>query len=216
MKRCPQCGESKPLDAFYTTRSGRPSSWCKSCNNAASKASYERNREARNRRMSIVRRARLLGLTYDEYVALDGDPGENCSICGATPDDHRNGRYSNGSVKRRTKRLAVDHDHGTGAIRGFLCTHCNRGLGYADHDPDLLRAMADYLEEAAENPPPWTPLAPQKPGRKRKTHCVRGHPLEGEGANVYLRADGIRVCRPCSAQRAREARKAKKGNADAS
>lgn len=47
------------------------------------------------------------------------------------------------------RNLAVDHDHTTGAVRGFLCYRCNTILGRASDNPDLLRRAADYLDRAA-------------------------------------------------------------------
>jgi hypothetical protein len=44
--------------------------------------------------------------------------------------------------------LHLDHDHLTGKFRGWLCVSCNRALGLAKDDPDLLRALAEYLERA--------------------------------------------------------------------
>jgi hypothetical protein len=46
-KRCPRCGESKPLDGFYIDRSkasGRRSI-CKSCDLGRSRTYYRANRE---------------------------------------------------------------------------------------------------------------------------------------------------------------------------
>src|SRR5258708_5296198 len=40
----------------------------------------------------------------------------------------------------------TDHCHKTGLVRGILCSHCNRALGYVkDSIPWLLRAI-EYLE----------------------------------------------------------------------
>lgn len=43
-------------------------------------------------------------------------------------------------------RLSVDHCDDTKIIRGLLCRTCNAALGVFDHDPELLRRAADYLE----------------------------------------------------------------------
>lgn len=73
----------------------------------------------------------LYGLSVEQYEAMLKDQGAACAICGKT---NRSGR-----------RLSVDHDHATGAIRGLLCAKCNQGLGLLQDSPELLGAAAAYL-----------------------------------------------------------------------
>ncbi len=77
---------------------------------------------------------RLFGLTVEEYDLLFALQGGMCAIC------------SEKSVK---KRLAVDHDHMTGRVRGLLCEACNQTLGKMRENPYFLRQAALYLENYA-------------------------------------------------------------------
>lgn len=43
------------------------------------------------------------------------------------------------------RRLHVDHDHVTGAFRGWLCNGCNLGIGSLKDSVDLLLKAAAYL-----------------------------------------------------------------------
>ena len=75
------------------------------------------------------------GIEAEEYYAMLADQGGVCAICGRAP---------------RKQRLAVDHNHKTGEIRGLLCMRCNhKVLGGSGESVDVLRNAADYLE----NPP---------------------------------------------------------------
>jgi hypothetical protein len=49
-------------------------------------------------------------------------------------------------LKPFEKTPSVDHCHDTGTVRGLLCDPCNRSLGFAKDDPEVLRRMADYVE----------------------------------------------------------------------
>lgn len=58
--------------------------------------------------------------------------------------------------KPRPKRCEVcgregdtvnDHCHTTGKFRGFICMWCNSALGFAKDNPNILRKLAEYLEQ---------------------------------------------------------------------
>ena len=84
---------------------------------------------------------RKFGITGKEYDVMLAKQGGVCSVCKkAETHTHKSGKL---------KKLAVDHDHETGAVRGLLCFNCNQGIGRLKDDPELLRAAADYLERAA-------------------------------------------------------------------
>lgn len=90
--------------------------------------------ECRKRYLRRLRNSHLVlyyGITLDEHERRAEAQGNACAICG-----RHNGR----------KRLAVDHDHKTGEVRGLLCEKCNQGLGNFGDDPDRLRKAADYLD----------------------------------------------------------------------
>lgn len=99
--------------------------YCRKC--------YQRlfGRTAQQRREAHLRKN--FGITSKEYAELAKKYKQGCWICGFTP-------------KRSQRRLAVDHDHKTGRVRGLLCWNCNQGLGkFKDNVAYLLRAIS-YLK----------------------------------------------------------------------
>jgi hypothetical protein len=48
------------------------------------------------------------------------------------------------------KRLAIDHNHSTGKIRGLLCGKCNCGLGMFLDSFELLESASRYLKSHLE------------------------------------------------------------------
>jgi len=75
------------------------------------------------------------GLSAAELADLRAAHAGRCGICAT----HRPGGKSN-------TEFHIDHDHGTGAIRGLLCAACNTAIGLFQNNPTHLRAAADYLE----------------------------------------------------------------------
>ena len=73
------------------------------------------------------------GITPDEWDALFFQQGNLCAACGASSSGSKFG-------------WQTDHNHRTGCIRGILCHACNVTAGLAKDNPEVLRALAAYLE----------------------------------------------------------------------
>ena len=91
----------------------------------SSKENYDYHRE--------LHLQRKYGLSYDEYHAMLDAQNNECAICG----------YEFGQKKGD---IHVDHDHKTGDVRGLLCTHCNRGLGFFKDNAESLINAANYIK----------------------------------------------------------------------
>ena len=76
---------------------------------------------------------RTYGIGLEKYNSLLSEQSGVCAIC------------KNECVSG--KKLAVDHDHYTGEVRGLLCCKCNRGLGNFGDNIDLLKSAVLYLEK---------------------------------------------------------------------
>lgn len=76
------------------------------------------------------------GITIDQYDAWNEAFGKVCHLCDQKCPTGR--------------RLAVDHDHKTGLIRGLLCINCNKGIGNFKDNQQLLLKAIQYLKDADE------------------------------------------------------------------
>ena len=109
---------------------------------AARKKYYDANRNfwrdyARRTHDPVQHRAYHLKKKYaidlKDYEELLSKQQGLCAICGTD------------SPGGRGKFFAVDHDHGTGRVRGLLCLKCNRGLGLFQDQSSILERAATYL-----------------------------------------------------------------------
>ena len=99
---------------------------------AGKRASYHRNRD---KTVQLLRKKHLqekYGLTVAQYEAMHRRQGGKCKVCR--------------EPEKTNARLAVDHCHTTGRVRGLLCKSCNWGIGLLKDDAKLLRRAAGYLE----------------------------------------------------------------------
>jgi len=119
LEKCRTCQQLKPLREFRkpTEYKGNPYWQCKECH------------------YKSVRKNKLAqyGMTSKEYDDLLLHQNGKCAICRKSPTSK--------------KRLAVDHNHDTGEIRGLLCSSCNLMIGNAKNSPFVLERAINYLED---------------------------------------------------------------------
>ena len=100
---------------------------------------YGREEALRMRRESYSTtkyRQRVYQVTPEMFDDKLKSQGGLCAICRKPPRGDS-----------RQKSLAVDHNHEHGRLRDLLCVQCNRLLGQADDDPQILLEAASYLKK---------------------------------------------------------------------
>lgn len=75
------------------------------------------------------------GLDPDQYHDLIRYQSGGCACCGQV--------LMLGG--RKNLSATVDHDHGSGKVRGILCNGCNKGLGNFGDSPARCEMAAAYL-----------------------------------------------------------------------
>lgn len=108
-----------------------------------------------------ARRVRLddiFNITPEEYEAILQAQGGGCGICGKPPRDG--------------KRLAVDHDHKSGFVRGLLCFMCNKRVLGA-RSADVIVRTAAYVTDPPARRVIGDRIAPGRPPKKRKPRTPR-------------------------------------------
>ena len=149
-RSCTKCGTEKPWAAFVRAGKSGIRTVCRPC-----WATYVREHKAKDpehqrevakayraRRPDIYRNSILkfnYGITVVEYEKMLADQGGVCAVCGRE-ETQRHNRTG------RPRRLAVDHDHETGEVRGLLCAPCNQTIGLMDESPERLKAVIQYLQ----------------------------------------------------------------------
>lgn len=120
------------------------------------KAEYERNKATylvndRKRRLAKY------GMTVEDYDTLLEAQGGHCAIC------HKEQNQKSG----QPMRLAVDHNHKTGVVRGLLCYYCNRYVVGRRLDNDFYaQRLAQYILKPPA--PEFLGLRTTPPKRKKK------------------------------------------------
>lgn len=138
VRTCRTCDTTKPIDEFRPRGKYRRGT-CASCQAAKRKARRQSD-SVRESDAATLRRWRLgkFGITPEQYDLLLAAQNGGCAICGSALGDGTG------------RRLAIDHDHASGRVRGLLCVACNRRLGIFESFRD--QALT-YLEQYGDGHP---------------------------------------------------------------
>lgn len=133
---CSGCHQGKLASEFPTSRLdrfGEPRyKYCKTCHTI---------------KQRVLRLRWFYGMSPEDYELMHAHQGGVCAICLKPP---------------ARLRLAIDHDHKTGQIRGLLCAWCNRALGQFRDDLDRVKRVLEYFV----NPPCTAALGAPRYGSK--------------------------------------------------
>jgi hypothetical protein len=168
MKRCSKCNEIKALNQFCKRKDSKDGyrSDCKDClklyrNNyrsknpekakaasiasyykyrskrlAESKKYYEKHKQDKTCWSWNYKLNKIFGITKDDYNTLLESQNGTCAIC-QQPETAVN--------QWGTIKLAVDHCHKTGKVRGLLCRNCNTSIGKLKESTEILQRAINYL-----------------------------------------------------------------------
>lgn len=166
MKRCPRCGETKPLDNFGKDSRAHDGkrTYCKLCSNEYHK-NYRVSNPERTKQFDFrhYHNRREKVLAYNKQYRKDNkeklkdylkkyNQEYGIKQYGITPEEYQEMLERQGGVcavcggLSNRKRLFIDHDHKTGRVRGLLCHKCNSGLGLLRDSLEIVYKLASYLK----------------------------------------------------------------------
>ena len=121
-KTCKICEQELPLDAFTIDKRNKDGhgARCRPCTYASKPYSPERQRRYKLKH--------FYGMSIDDYNRMYQEQQGACKIC-----------------QKNFGQLVVDHDHGTGEVRGLLCSQCNTGIGLLGDNLSTLENAIKYL-----------------------------------------------------------------------
>ena len=140
MPECTYCNKTKDQELFVkcTISKSGYRRMCKDCNNSYyAKRRIEKYEQVRAYEKKFHRERALrynFGLSEEDYQQKLKAQCNTCAIC-------------NKSETENKQRLAVDHCHSTGIVRGLLCSQCNLALGLFTDSLEKLQSAKAYLEK---------------------------------------------------------------------
>lgn len=128
LHKCNKCKQTLPITSFTRVSKGNVYR-CKQCDK---QYRLEHSKQIREYQLQYK-----FGITIEQYELILKEQNYTCAIC---------------KKPATTKRLAVDHCHKTGQVRGLLCSHCNQGLGHFMDDLSIINNSLKYLQKYDPKP----------------------------------------------------------------
>ena len=135
MKLCPSCGTEKALNEFHLRKGGKHQGYCKPCAKEITNRWRRENYNPDKKRAADFRHK--YGIDLNDYDQMFAAQNGCCQVCLVHQD-------------ALSRRLAVDHCHASGKVRGLLCDNCNTALGKVNDNIETLQRAIEYLRAAAE------------------------------------------------------------------
>lgn len=119
---CNNCGVVQPVQNFQHMLSGEIKRKCRTC--------------SRNQSKLIKYLKTIYPYPHNNY---------NCPICKRGMQD------ISSKGQKRLKNWVLDHCHDSETFRGWLCHHCNTGLGAFKDDLNRIKNAVLYLQKHEDN-----------------------------------------------------------------
>ena len=154
IRKCKWC--NKPAKKYY--QGNRFKGYLRTCGSKEClKAQYKDNKI---NKLKLFQEERICEICGNVYIA-NSTTCRWCKNCipnkkartiyeryGLLPEETKKLKERNNGICpicNQRKASAIDHDHITGKVRGYICNKCNLGLHYIE-DEELLKNMQKYLK----------------------------------------------------------------------
>jgi hypothetical protein len=133
-KQCQMCKKTLSLDNFFKSKQTKDGfgSYCKECKIINNRENWNKNKHKHIEQRANSHLINTYGITLNQYQNILDRQNGVCAIC---------------QQKSEKIKLAVDHDHNTGKIRGLLCRDCNQAIGLLKDNVVLLEKAKEYLQK---------------------------------------------------------------------
>jgi hypothetical protein len=159
-KFCSGCGGTKAITSFGKQKS-RPDGVEYRCKNCMKNYRSKRYSNPKIKRKLLKSSAawreknpdsdvnkhlmRKYGISLEQYNNMFQIQNGLCGICGKKESTRRRKKTEG------NERLAVDHCHETGVVRGLLCFKCNTAIGSLGDNEEMVMRVIFYLTNSLKN-----------------------------------------------------------------